>query len=531
MPSSAFDWKMLIASDPRYAAQDTPGPRIADGSPGDAWKTKILAAYFRDDQLRDSTRDAETRVGLVPALVGTLKVIGGAIFGMKVKGSEVPAADIVIGPGEHALVVRDGRILGTFTQARLQHGQGFLPWLQGLVGATHNYQLLLVDAAPFEISVGLGTDGGAHTLLTKDKHVLSGRATVRMQFDVEHLENVVGLMRGRTLLDRTTVARLIAEPLFARVLVPAAADHLASEVRGNVGLQDKIRADATTVLEAAFRPVGLMVRGLDVSFEVTAEDRQAMAEAAKNLEASRKEKGAERARDDFRRSYDVGAYKKELVARDRQIEERRARIAEQERLVHELELQRKAATTTIEGEQNALAVEKIRMEIQQLKAEQGLLLRERSQAIERHDLEERRRIDRDDVLAREDSRRRTVIETEVERAKAYGALNSEQILAMQAAASPEAARALAEKYRAQAAESSRTSEKLEDLVRRQGDVVHKMATDYGEQMAGVARVASGNRGGTESGPAIVCGSCGAVLKPGWRVCPTCAADVKPLGRA
>lgn len=469
MADTTFDWKALITTDPRYAAQDQRPERLAAGAPAESWKADVLAAYIRDDQLKESARDTQMKVGVVPALAAGLKLVGGALFGMKV-GKEVQTRDLVLGPEEAALVIRDGRILGSYHQERLSHGAGFLGWLKGLVGDTPNYRILVADAAPFEVRLDFATDGSAHTLLTKDDQVLRGYMTARMQFDVEALEGLLGMFRGRTLLHIDQIGQQIRDAAFARVLVPLAREHLAQDIRGNQPLQDKVRGDITRELERMYSDVGLLVRDVTTSFDMTDAEKIDFDERRKDLVEGRQDRQADR---------DVKARKRDHERRmlEAELGVMESKIATKLELKEQADIARLAAGTELEQRKAELEMRKVELEIERLEAEQGLLLRKQRESIEHESLEKNLEITRKDEIARRDADARA----EGTRMGAYTKLSAEQIRAIKG--TPEAS----------------------------APAPTPQNTPLAEAVANPA---------SETSP---CPNCGTAVESLWRACPSCGS--------
>ncbi len=518
--STLFDWRVAVASDPRYVAQDQVPSRLSEGMPGEAWKERILAAFLKDDQLKETARTAQTRVGLLPAVVGGLAFLGKAIFGMKVGGNEVPVRDLALGPHEAALVLRDGRVLGTYSEARLQQGAGFVAWLKGLVGATPNYAILLADASPFELRLPFARDGGPRTLNTKDGTVLAGALTLILQLDVEHLDRVLGLFRGRTMLLADDVERRVTDLVFARVLVPIVREHLASDIRHNVALQDKIRGEAVKAIEESFRDLGILVRGAHAAFSMT-DDERAEVRERRRATIVRLHEGQAAAR------LRVLEADHRLAVAEEDLRLNRERVVELQKVEHDLQVQGLKTKGDADREAAELASRRRRaevdLELERLQTEQALLLRERKDALERRHIEDLRRIEREDALAREIQSRESAVAADIARAAAHRDLTPEQILAMKDADA--AARVLVERNRADAARTAGAAEKAVEMAERQARAAHEMAMAHGAQIADVAKAAAGGARPQPTAVKAACPKCGREVEVGWRGCPHCGQPI------
>ena len=82
--------------------------------------------------------------------------------------------DLILDPGEAAVLIVDGRIEDTLTQTRLKRvGGGWKGWLGRKLNVGKDTKLLLVDAKPFTMELSVKS-------ITSDHIEAAGKATVEM---------------------------------------------------------------------------------------------------------------------------------------------------------------------------------------------------------------------------------------------------------------------------------------------------------------------------------------------------------------
>lgn len=550
MSMSRFDWRTAVANDPRYLKEDDVPARIAGGLPGERWKERVLGVYLRDDQMKQG----EGPAGVVPTLGGMAKSVWRLVFGAKAPESAAQVQDVTLGPEEAAVLVQDGQVKGVYSHTRIQEGKGFIAWIRSVAGSASNYRLLIVDANPFKVEFPFSENGNAFTLNTKDNFLLRGSLSVQFQFDQEKLVNVISLFRGGSILLRDDIHRLTGDVAFARVLVPMARDSMAADFRSSRVLQDRVIADILQELKERYLAYGLAVRDATLTIAMTDEEKVAVLEQRRSLDARRADgvAGAEIA--DLQRDAALETRRKEVdfaVSRvDTNLRQNQQRLDEVQAMLHSMEMEKMRRAASVEADksemdrqarlrseqladvQAEIQVRRLRSEIEQLEGEKGLLLRERREAMERQHLEGMRRIAREDDIERDSRMRASQVAGEVARAQAFKDLTPEQLLAMRAETASDAARVLAARHAAEAARDTRTLDQMRELVMKQAEVANSLAQAHGGQMAEVAKAAAGAASVQRpvDEPKAPCPSCAREVLQRWRACPFCGQALLPNGR-
>jgi hypothetical protein len=99
--------------------------------------------------------------------------------------------DFIVGPGESAVLVRDGRIEDVVTQKKLSGvAGGFKNWLGQNLRSKSDLDLLFVDNKPFQIDVGV--EG-----LTSDDLAQNGTAKLTLRLEHEKSNRIIGMLREK----------------------------------------------------------------------------------------------------------------------------------------------------------------------------------------------------------------------------------------------------------------------------------------------------------------------------------------------
>ena len=100
-----------------------------------------------------------------------------------------PNVDIMVNPGETAVIIREGAVVEVLTQQRLQSiAGGFTNWLGEKLKAKSKFDLLMVDNKPFQVEIG--AEG-----LTSDNVAQSGTAKLTLRLNHENSSRIIGVLR------------------------------------------------------------------------------------------------------------------------------------------------------------------------------------------------------------------------------------------------------------------------------------------------------------------------------------------------
>jgi hypothetical protein len=305
-----------------------------------------------------------------------------------------------IGPDTLALLIRDGQIAEASAGGHFAVG-GLWRTVKDAIAGKHALRLLIADLKPFQLTTGAEA-------LTKDNVPVTGEFTIELQVDPEKPHNVLGFMKEHSAVTKASVLARFMPHLKERVLNAAIRRMDALELRGNVGLQDKLQADAMTEVERIASDLGMMARVVSVGFAANDEEKAQILKRQQDREQEMLDRDfqilnrrVDREKDatifKLQTTLDVEKVKAATEAELRQlvlrqeldfIDAREAgkRVQQMKALQHELDLNR---TQRIDGLKAQLENEEHAIEVARTQA------RNRKVALERELEEARHRIDLD----------------------------------------------------------------------------------------------------------------------------------------
>ncbi len=197
-------------------------------------------------------------------------------------------------PDIAAMLFRNGELVDAFKGGHFSVG-GLVNSLKGMIGGSSHIGMLIADLKPFQIQTTLQA-------LSSDHVEVAGVVTIEMQVDTDKPANILGMMHGvsrapdkadgnndgvsdserlgRLALSRADVHDRIRPHLEERVFAQGVSRVSGEELRGNVGLQDKIQADLMQVVEQFAGRMGLVVNGVSVQFARNESEVAAMEKAS-----------------------------------------------------------------------------------------------------------------------------------------------------------------------------------------------------------------------------------------------------------
>ena len=191
--------------------------------------------------------------------------------------------DLIIGPGESAVTIRDGSIEDIVTQQKLDNvAGGFYNWLGDRLKTKKNLQLLFVDNKPFKIEIGI--EG-----LTNDDLAQSGVAKLIMRLDHERSNRLLGVLREKkikvskgffrktevivgyeTCLTRTEIEQMLAEEARAKVFKKIIGQYRAKDLGSSGEIDEKVAAAARLELRKTLDLWGMSIENIYVEWSLNA---------------------------------------------------------------------------------------------------------------------------------------------------------------------------------------------------------------------------------------------------------------------
>ena len=186
--------------------------------------------------------------------------------------------DLVIGPGETLVWIKDGKIEDIVTQARLNNvGGGFRNWLSTKVISGQDVRMLIVDNKPFKIQIG--AEGN-----TSDNVKQVGTATLTLRLNHEQANRIAGVLKEKavkvtrgffrkreviegyeTKLLRSDIEQMFAEEANAKVFGPTIRRFSAAEF-GSSDVSSRVESAAQIELRNTLDLWGMSLENVYVSW-------------------------------------------------------------------------------------------------------------------------------------------------------------------------------------------------------------------------------------------------------------------------
>ena len=202
--------------------------------------------------------------------------------------------DLIIGPGETLVWIRDGKIEDIVTQARLNNvAGGFRNWIASKSSGGKEIKMMIIDNKPFEIVIG--AEG-----YTKDDVEQSGTAKLTMRLNYEQANRLAGVLKEKaikttkgffrkkevitgyeTKLTRTDIEQMIADEARNKVFGPVMKNFESADF-GNRQLVGKVESAAQIELRKTMELWGMSLENIYVDWNRNAY-QEWKAERAPNL--------------------------------------------------------------------------------------------------------------------------------------------------------------------------------------------------------------------------------------------------------
>lgn len=150
--------------------------------------------------------------------------------------------DVVIYPGEAAVLLRGGKIEDVLTQRReaARAGMSLLSWLRGKIFGTEDESLLFVDTTPVDLRTEIDE-------ATRDHYRITGTCTSRVQLMHENAPKVINLLGRSRFLTRAGLGERLMPELRAKVFQPFFSQY-GGEILEKGELRERMRTSAEVEL-------------------------------------------------------------------------------------------------------------------------------------------------------------------------------------------------------------------------------------------------------------------------------------------
>jgi len=448
--------------------------------------------------------------------------------------------DVVLNPGEAALILRDGKVEDVATQTKLKKiGGGFINWIKRWAGFESGVQLLFLATTPINLDMGVKAT-------SKDYFEMKGMCTIRFQFSPETAAKVINLLDRGSNITRSALIDRFESELMAMVFTNRIAKHTVEEFHGNVEIQKEIEQASLVEVRKTLSLYGLDVIKLFTVWKEGIFDEMKkhhadvkMAEATKNIDHMAHIGDLERKHDYWlkkqedewgRRLHGVTAGEKEKdihfdasLGRDARGFDEGMR---QDWSKWELEYEQDQKELELALGAKAKMQE---MKLAKMQKETDLRMAETQQDI--------------DYKTRQLAMQTASTERLMEKGLEDGAVDSkamqemlrQQTMQKMADRSDEKVKAMAEaeavRYQLETYKSAEDRERVHEVAmmdessklmeRSKQHIPHTLIQGGGAHTPVIAPTGGGEKEGT-----IVCPTCGAPIQAGWKACPACANSLE-----
>ena len=194
-----------------------------------------------------------------------------------------PNVDIVVNPGETAVIIREGAIVEVLTQQRMQSiSGGFTNWLGEKLKVKSKFDLLMVDNKPFHVEIG--AEG-----LTMDNVAQTGTAKLTLRLNHENSSRIIGVLREKaiktkkgffrkkevisgyeTVLTRSAIEQMLAEEAQAKVFKKIIAKYQAKDLGGSSEVDEEVGISSRIELNKTLETWGMNVENIFVNWSTNA---------------------------------------------------------------------------------------------------------------------------------------------------------------------------------------------------------------------------------------------------------------------
>jgi len=194
-----------------------------------------------------------------------------------------PNVDIMVNPGETAVIIREGAIVEVLTQQRMQSiSGGFTNWLGEKLKVKSKFDLLMVDNKPFHVEIG--AEG-----LTMDNVAQTGTAKLTLRLNHENSSRIIGVLREKaiktkkgffrkkevisgyeTVLTRSAIEQMLAEEAQAKVFKKIIAKYQAKDLGGSSEVDEEVGISSRIELNKTLETWGMNVENIFVNWSTNA---------------------------------------------------------------------------------------------------------------------------------------------------------------------------------------------------------------------------------------------------------------------
>lgn len=174
--------------------------------------------------------------------------------------------DVIIDPGEVAVLITEGKIEDVLTQTKLKNfGGGFGGWLERKLGKSEDEILLFMVTTPVDLEMPV-------TATSKDYVETTGKCTVKVQLREENATKIFNLLQKEQFMTKTGLEDRILPEIDANVFKTTIPKYDAEEFHGNKDVIKEMETAVEVELRKTFDLYGINLLKVFTSWEPGAYD-------------------------------------------------------------------------------------------------------------------------------------------------------------------------------------------------------------------------------------------------------------------
>ncbi len=429
----------------------------------------------------------------------------------------ITSTDIVVGPNEAAVIMKNGKIDDVITQSKQRKfGEGLLKRFKNKIFGSEHYEILFVDTSPIDVT------GKIRNIATKDNVRQDATCMLRFQVDMNNAQNFLNLIKSKDKLTTDEIREKVSDEINANAFSPYIHRHTIDEFRGDTKIQDEIEESVMTDMRKTFDMWGMNLINLATKWHISQHEKVERKEKEAELEEREKDIDTERKKSEIEREYDVKSKKeqKQYDQRDQHLEHK------QDLDWKEIQFERTKEKTGVEHEEEKKDIKTDHsLERKDKQHKQKMTPEEREWEQDKKEME--KALEWKDKLNQQKMEREEH-ETELEIEKFQGTeLKGKKVDAdvekTKAEMEAEKAKHNMETYKEA---EDREREHRKDMMDKEAKLMESAKQDVPNTLVqGTDRTSTSIESGSSSEKEDTCPTCGTPVERDWQNCPTCGVEL------
>lgn len=188
--------------------------------------------------------------------------------GWNIFGVNVGFKQAIVGPGEVALFIKNGKVVDTVSQDKMEGlSGGFLNMLGNHFGGGDDFIILFASLEQIDYLLPIGGEGDDQCPMTQDNYPMRGSAIFEFQVDPNNAVKIIPLMRTSGILLKTALVNRINFEASVSVFSNLVAKYNAADFKGNMEIVHNLENVAQIEMQKTFSTYGIMLTQLITKWE------------------------------------------------------------------------------------------------------------------------------------------------------------------------------------------------------------------------------------------------------------------------